>query len=112
MPASGADSRDLFIEKHREFIYIYRIFHEFGGEEASARREVERIHADTRISEIHKDAYDLGFDPPLFTDTVSLSRFHLRDPLVVMTLAARPAERGAAEGWSPDPIIAKIVRFS
>ena len=59
-----------------------------------------------------KRAYDLGFDPPLFTDAVSPSRFHLRDPLVVMALAARAAERGAAEGWSPDPIIAKIVRFS
>ena len=60
---------------------------------------------------IKRDEY-LGFDPPLFTDTVSLSRFHLRDPLFVMALAARPAGRGAAEGWSPDPIIAKIVRFS
>ncbi len=30
----------------------------------------------------------LGFDPLLFSDTVSLSHFHLRDPFVVMALAA------------------------
>ena len=59
-----------------------------------------------------KRAEDLGFDPPLFTDTVSPSRFHLRDPLVVTAPAARAAERGAAEGRSPDPIIAKIALFS
>ncbi len=59
-----------------------------------------------------KRAEDLGFEPPLFSDTVSPSHFHLRDPLVVTALAARAAGRGAAEGRSPDPIIAKIVRFS
>ena len=59
-----------------------------------------------------KRAEDLGFEPLLFTDTVSPSHFHLRDPLVVTALAARAAGRGAAEGRSPDPIIAKIVRFS
>jgi 5,10-methylenetetrahydromethanopterin reductase len=35
----------------------------------------------------------LGFDPLLFSDTVSLSHFHVRDPLVVMALAAGVTER-------------------
>ena len=35
----------------------------------------------------------LGFDPLLFSDTVSLSHFHLRDPFVVMALAAGATER-------------------
>lgn len=38
-------------------------------------------------------AEDLGFDPLLFSDTVSLSHFHLRDPFVVMALAAGVTER-------------------
>lgn len=33
-------------------------------------------------------AEELGFDPLLFSDTVSLSHFHVRDPFVVMALAA------------------------
>jgi 5,10-methylenetetrahydromethanopterin reductase len=33
-------------------------------------------------------AEDLGFDPLLFSDTVSLSHFHVRDPFVLMALAA------------------------
>lgn len=40
-----------------------------------------------------KRAEDLGFDPLLFSDTVSLSHFHLRDPLVVMALVAGATER-------------------
>ena len=40
-----------------------------------------------------KRAEDLGFDPLLFSDTVSLSHFHLRDPFVVMALAAGATER-------------------
>jgi len=38
-------------------------------------------------------AEDLGFDPLLFSDTVSLSHFHLRDPFVVMALAAGATQR-------------------
>ena len=30
----------------------------------------------------------LGFDPLLFSDTVSLSHFHVRDPFVLIALAA------------------------
>lgn len=33
-------------------------------------------------------AEELGFDPLLFSDTVSLSHFHIRDPFVVMALVA------------------------
>jgi 5,10-methylenetetrahydromethanopterin reductase len=33
-------------------------------------------------------AEDLGFDPLLFSDTVSLSHFHVRDPFVLCALAA------------------------
>ena len=33
-------------------------------------------------------AETMGFDPLLFSDTVSLSHFHLRDPFVVMALTA------------------------
>jgi len=33
-------------------------------------------------------AEDLGFDPLLFSDTVSLSHFHVRDPYVILALAA------------------------
>jgi len=33
-------------------------------------------------------AEDLGFDPLLFSDTVSLSHFHVRDPFVLIALAA------------------------
>lgn len=33
-------------------------------------------------------AEDLGFDPLLFSDTVSLSNFHVRDPFVLIALAA------------------------
>ena len=40
-----------------------------------------------------KRAEALGFDPLLFSDTVSLSHFHLRDPFVVMALAAGATER-------------------
>lgn len=40
-----------------------------------------------------KKAEDLGFDPLLFSDTVSLSHFHLRDPFVVMALTAGVTER-------------------
>ena len=43
--------------------------------------------------EFVKRAEVLGFDPLLFSDTVSLSHFHLRDPLVVMALAAGATER-------------------
>ncbi|MCG8545323.1 MAG: LLM class flavin-dependent oxidoreductase [Alphaproteobacteria bacterium] len=40
-----------------------------------------------------KRAEALGFDPLLFSDTVSLSHFHLRDPFVVMALTAGVTER-------------------
>ena len=35
----------------------------------------------------------LGFDPLLFSDSISLSHFHVRDPFVVMALAANVTER-------------------
>jgi 5,10-methylenetetrahydromethanopterin reductase len=38
-------------------------------------------------------AEELGFDPLLFSDTVSLSHFHVRDPFVVMALTAGVTER-------------------
>lgn len=38
-------------------------------------------------------AEELGFDPLLFSDTVSLSHFHVRDPFVVMALAAGATQR-------------------
>ena len=38
-------------------------------------------------------AEDLGFDPLLFSDTVSLSHFHVRDPFVLMALAAGATRR-------------------
>jgi 5,10-methylenetetrahydromethanopterin reductase len=38
-------------------------------------------------------AEELGFDPLLFSDTVSLSHFHVRDPFVLMALAAGVTER-------------------
>jgi 5,10-methylenetetrahydromethanopterin reductase len=38
-------------------------------------------------------AEELGFDPLLFSDTVSLSNFHVRDPFVVMALAAGVTRR-------------------
>jgi len=40
-----------------------------------------------------RHAEQLGFDPLLFSDTVSLSHFHVRDPFVVMALAAGVTER-------------------
>jgi 5,10-methylenetetrahydromethanopterin reductase len=39
-----------------------------------------------------KRAEELGFDPLMFSDTLSLSHFHLRDPFVVMALAAGVTE--------------------
>ncbi len=36
-----------------------------------------------------KKAEDLGFDPLLFSDSVSLSQFHLRDPYTILALAAQ-----------------------
>lgn len=38
-------------------------------------------------------AEELGFDPLLFSDTVSLSHFHVRDPFVLMGLAAGATRR-------------------
>ena len=38
-------------------------------------------------------AEDLGFDPLLFSDTVSLSHFHVRDPFVLIALAAGVTKR-------------------
>lgn len=38
-------------------------------------------------------AEDLGFDPLLFSDTVSLSHFHVRDPFVLMGLVAGATRR-------------------
>lgn len=40
-------------------------------------------------------AEELGFDPLLFSDTVSLSHFHVRDPFVLMALAAGATHRAA-----------------
>src|ERR671918_373822 len=45
--------------------------------------------------EFIRRAEDLGFDPLLFSDTVSLSHFHVRDPFVVMALAAGVTRRAA-----------------
>jgi len=36
-----------------------------------------------------RKAEDMGFDPLLFSDTVSLSHFHILDPISLMTLAAQ-----------------------
>ena len=44
-----------------------------------------------------KKAEDLGFDPLLFSDSVSLSQFHLRDPYTILALAAQ-ATRSATVG--------------
>jgi 5,10-methylenetetrahydromethanopterin reductase len=38
--------------------------------------------------EFVRRAEELGFDPLLFSDTVSLSHFHVRDPFVLIALAA------------------------
>ncbi len=42
-----------------------------------------------------KKAEDLGFDPLLFSDTVSLSHFRILDPLPLMTLAAQATKKAA-----------------
>ena len=43
--------------------------------------------------EFIRRAEELGFDPLLFSDTVSLSRFHVRDAFVLMALAAGVTRR-------------------
>jgi 5,10-methylenetetrahydromethanopterin reductase len=40
-----------------------------------------------------KRAEDLGFDPLLFSDSVSLSQFHLRDPYTILALAAQTTNK-------------------
>lgn len=40
-----------------------------------------------------KRAEDLGFDPLLFSDSVSLSQFHLHDPYTILALAAQATEK-------------------
>ena len=40
-----------------------------------------------------KKAEDLGFGPLLFSDSVSLSQFHLRDPYTILALAAQATKR-------------------
>ncbi len=105
--------REIYLSKN--IVNLSNFIDIFINSAAKKRLRAGRRNEFTPIPEylkFIKRAQDLGFDPPLFSDAVSLSRFHPRDPLVVTALAARAAERGAAEGRPPDPIIAKIALFS
>lgn len=51
-----------------------------------------------------KRAEDLGFDPLLFADSVSLSRFHIRDPYALMALAAQSTRRTAIGTCVTNPV--------
>lgn len=42
-----------------------------------------------KVLDFIRRAEELGFDPLLFADTVSLSNLHVRDPYVLMALASR-----------------------
>jgi alkanesulfonate monooxygenase SsuD/methylene tetrahydromethanopterin reductase-like flavin-dependent oxidoreductase (luciferase family) len=46
-------------------------------------------------------AEDLGFDPLLFPDSISLSHLHMRDPFVLRALAAGVAYLGVDSADAP-----------
>jgi len=49
-------------------------------------------------------AEDMGFDPLLFSDTVSLSHFRILDPLPLMTLAAQATKKAAVGTCVTNPL--------
>lgn len=49
-------------------------------------------------------AEDMGFDPLLFSDTVSLSHFRILDPLPIMTLAAQATKTAAVGTCVTNPV--------
>jgi 5,10-methylenetetrahydromethanopterin reductase len=49
-------------------------------------------------------AEDMGFDPLLFSDTVSLSNFRILDPIAIMTLAARATKTAAIGTCVTNPV--------
>ena len=51
-----------------------------------------------------KKAEDSGFDPILFADSVSLSRFHVHDPYTILALAARSTNRATIGTCVTNPI--------
>lgn len=49
-------------------------------------------------------AEDLGFDPLLFSDTVSLSHFHVRDPYTLLPLVAQATRRATLGTCVTNPL--------